>query len=52
MGHHPRRAATLGNHDFDYGWLQARKFIQTAKYPMVSSNIVNAEGQLFTPDPT
>jgi 2',3'-cyclic-nucleotide 2'-phosphodiesterase (5'-nucleotidase family) len=24
---------TLGNHDFDYGWTQARKFIQMAKYP-------------------
>jgi 2',3'-cyclic-nucleotide 2'-phosphodiesterase (5'-nucleotidase family) len=23
-------AGTLGNHDFDYGWMQARKFIQTS----------------------
>src|SRR5262245_8348199 len=22
--------ATLGNHEFDYGWMQTRKFIQTA----------------------
>lgn len=44
-------AATLGNHEFDYGWMQARKFIQTAKYPIVTSNIVNAGGQLFTPKP-
>src|SRR5664279_573136 len=32
-------AATLGNHDFDYGWMQARKFIETAKYPIVSANM-------------
>jgi 2',3'-cyclic-nucleotide 2'-phosphodiesterase (5'-nucleotidase family) len=42
-------AGTLGNHDFDYGWMQTRKFIQTAKYPIVSSNVVGAEGQLFAP---
>jgi 2',3'-cyclic-nucleotide 2'-phosphodiesterase (5'-nucleotidase family) len=44
-------AATLGNHEFDYGWMQVRKFIQTAKYPMVSSNLVGAGGQLFTSQP-
>jgi 2',3'-cyclic-nucleotide 2'-phosphodiesterase (5'-nucleotidase family) len=44
-------AATLGNHDFDYGWPQTRKFMATAKYPIVSSNIVGAKGQLFTKDP-
>jgi 2',3'-cyclic-nucleotide 2'-phosphodiesterase (5'-nucleotidase family) len=44
-------AATLGNHEFDYGWMQVRKFIQTAKYPVVSSNLVGAEGQLFAPQP-
>ena len=31
---------TLGNHDFDYGWMQTRKFIATAKYPIVSANVV------------
>jgi 2',3'-cyclic-nucleotide 2'-phosphodiesterase (5'-nucleotidase family) len=44
-------AATLGNHEFDYGWMQVRKFIQTAKYPVVSSNLVGANGQLFTSQP-
>jgi 2',3'-cyclic-nucleotide 2'-phosphodiesterase (5'-nucleotidase family) len=44
-------AGTLGNHDFDYGWMQARKFLQVANYPIVSSNVVGAEGQLFTPKP-
>jgi 2',3'-cyclic-nucleotide 2'-phosphodiesterase (5'-nucleotidase family) len=44
-------AATLGNHDFDYGWTQARKFMTTAKYPIVDANIVGAKGQLFTKEP-
>ena len=44
-------AATLGNHEFDYGWMQVRKFIETAKYPMVTSNLVGAGGQLFTSQP-
>jgi 2',3'-cyclic-nucleotide 2'-phosphodiesterase (5'-nucleotidase family) len=44
-------AGTLGNHEFDYGWLQARKFVQTAKYPIVTANLVNGAGQLFTPKP-
>jgi 2',3'-cyclic-nucleotide 2'-phosphodiesterase (5'-nucleotidase family) len=44
-------AATLGNHDFDYGWIQTRKFINISKYPIVCANIVNAKGQLFTREP-
>ena len=44
-------AATLGNHDFDYGWQQARKFVAISKYPIVTSNIVNAKNQLLTPKP-
>ena len=44
-------AATLGNHDFDYGWMQARKFIEVARYPIVDVNIVGAKGELFTPKP-
>src|ERR1035441_3792016 len=44
-------AATLGNHEFDYGWMQARKFIETAKYPIVTANLVNAKDELFTPKP-
>jgi len=42
---------TLGNHDFDYGWMQTRKFMQIAKYPIVCSNVVGAEGQLFAAKP-
>jgi 5'-nucleotidase/UDP-sugar diphosphatase len=42
-------AGTLGNHDFDYGWMQARKFLEVSKYPIVSSNVVGADGQLLDP---
>ncbi len=42
-------AATLGNHEFDYGWAQARKFLQIAKYPIVSANVLNGSGQTLTP---
>lgn len=44
-------AGTLGNHEFDYGWMQARKFVGAAKYPIVSANLVNQAGELFTPKP-
>jgi len=44
-------AATLGNHDFDYGWPQTRKFMDTAKYPIVSANVVGATQQVFTKEP-
>ena len=44
-------AATLGNHDFDYGWMQTRKFIETANYPIVSANLVGAHGEIFAPKP-
>ncbi|HEV3331850.1 MAG TPA: bifunctional UDP-sugar hydrolase/5'-nucleotidase [Bryobacteraceae bacterium] len=44
-------AATLGNHEFDYGWPQVRKFIQVANYPVVSANMVDAGGKLFTSQP-
>jgi 2',3'-cyclic-nucleotide 2'-phosphodiesterase (5'-nucleotidase family) len=44
-------AATLGNHDFDYGWQQTKKFMEIAKYPIVSSNIVDSHNQLITSKP-
>jgi 5'-nucleotidase/UDP-sugar diphosphatase len=43
--------STLGNHDFDYGWREARKFVEMAKYPMVSANVVDGQGKLFAPKP-
>jgi 5'-nucleotidase/UDP-sugar diphosphatase len=42
-------AATLGNHDFDYGWRQTKTFVQIANYPIVSSNIADASGELLQP---
>ena len=44
-------AGTLGNHDFDYGWEQTRKFMEVANYPIATSNIVDGEGRLFTRQP-
>jgi 2',3'-cyclic-nucleotide 2'-phosphodiesterase (5'-nucleotidase family) len=44
-------AMALGNHEFDYGWMQTRKFIQTSKYPVVCANVVNDRGETLTPKP-
>jgi 5'-nucleotidase/UDP-sugar diphosphatase len=44
-------ASTLGNHDFDYGWMQARKFMEISRYPTVSANVVGSNGELFTAEP-
>jgi 5'-nucleotidase / UDP-sugar diphosphatase len=41
----------LGNHEFDYGWPQVRKFMQTANYPVVTTNVVGADGKLLTAQP-
>ncbi|HLN03108.1 MAG TPA: bifunctional UDP-sugar hydrolase/5'-nucleotidase [Bryobacteraceae bacterium] len=44
-------ASTLGNHELDYGWNEAGKFVTIAKFPIVSSNILNAVGQPVTGKP-
>ncbi len=44
-------AATLGNHEFDYGWQQVQVFLKTATYPIVSSNVVDGQGRLMTSEP-
>jgi 2',3'-cyclic-nucleotide 2'-phosphodiesterase (5'-nucleotidase family) len=44
-------AGTLGNHDFDYGWMQARRFVSKANYPVVVTNLVNDDGRLFVKRP-
>jgi len=44
-------AATLGNHEFDYGWEVTRKYIQIARYPIVSANLVDGEGKLLLDKP-
>src|ERR1051325_9039478 len=41
-------AATLGNHEFDYGWPQAQKFLKTSQYPTVTANLVNSKGKDLT----
>lgn len=38
-------ASTLGNHEFDYGWRRTQEFIRIARFPVVSANVVNAEGK-------
>src|SRR4051794_23627231 len=40
--------STLGNHEFDYGWPQAQKFLQMAKFPIVTANIEDDKGRPFT----
>ena len=44
-------ASTLGNHELDYGWNEALKFAAIAKFPIVTSNILNAAGQPVTGKP-
>lgn len=44
-------AATLGNHDFDYGWRRTRQFARIARYPVVSANVVNEAGESITGKP-
>ena len=44
-------AATLGNHDFDYGWMQTRRFLSVSKYPIVSSNVVGDGNEPITREP-
>ena len=41
-------AATLGNHEFDYGWRRIPEFIRIAHFPIVSANVVDASGKLLT----
>ena len=40
--------STLGNHEFDYGWRRTQEFIRIAQFPMVSANIVDADGKTMT----
>jgi len=44
-------AATLGNHEFDYGWEQVARFVHTAQYPVVTANVVDQEGHLLAVAP-
>lgn len=40
--------ATLGNHDFDYGWQMVPRYLRTARFPVVLANVVNDQGRLLT----
>ncbi len=44
-------AATLGNHEFDYGWQMIPKYLRTARYPVVVSNLVDGAGKRMTDKP-
>ena len=44
-------AASLGNHEFDYGWQQTERFLKIANYPIITANVVNAAGRLMTAEP-
>src|SRR3984957_5348236 len=41
-------ASTLGNHEFDYGWRRVQEFVRIARFPIVSANIVDADGKTMT----
>lgn len=40
--------ATLGNHEFDYGWNEIEKFAGIAEFPIVSANVLDAAGHPVT----
>jgi len=40
--------STLGNHEFDYGWRRVQEFFHIARFPIVSANIVDADGKTIT----
>jgi 2',3'-cyclic-nucleotide 2'-phosphodiesterase (5'-nucleotidase family) len=43
--------STLGNHEFDYGWQRIQDFVKTAKFPIVSANVVNDHGAFLAGRP-
>jgi 2',3'-cyclic-nucleotide 2'-phosphodiesterase (5'-nucleotidase family) len=44
-------ASTLGNHEFDYGWRRVQEFARVAKFPVLSANVVDANGKSITGRP-
>ena len=44
-------ASTLGNHEFDYGWRRVQEFVRIAKFPVLSANVVDANGKSITGQP-
>lgn len=41
-------AATIGNHEFDYGWTRVQEFARIAHYPLLSANVVDSNGATLT----
>jgi 5'-nucleotidase/UDP-sugar diphosphatase len=44
-------ASTLGNHEFDYGWRRVQQFARIARFPVLSANVVDANGKSITGQP-
>jgi 2',3'-cyclic-nucleotide 2'-phosphodiesterase (5'-nucleotidase family) len=44
-------ASTLGNHEFDYTWRGVQQFVKIAHYPLLSANVVDANGKSITGQP-
>lgn len=44
-------ASTLGNHEFDYGWRRVQEFGRIAHFPVLSANVVDANGKSITSQP-
>ena len=41
-------AATVGNHEFDYGWKAVQGFARIAHFPLLSDNVQDADGRYLT----
>ncbi len=41
-------AATVGNHEFDYGWQAVRGFARIAHFPLLSDNVQDTDGRFLT----
>ena len=41
-------AATVGNHEFDYGWKAVQNFAHIAHFPLLSANVRNNDDQTLT----
>ncbi len=44
----PYDAVVLGNHEFDHGWGHVARFLEIARFPVLSANIRLPEGRLIT----
>jgi 2',3'-cyclic-nucleotide 2'-phosphodiesterase (5'-nucleotidase family) len=40
-------ASAIGNHEFDYGIPQLRRFIRKARFPLLCANVVDPQGRLL-----